>query len=300
MSRRPVIGAAVLTILALSLPCFAQQAAAPVTADWTLLWPEGAPGALGTEDADRPAVAVFLPADGKKPSSAVLVCPGGGYGNLALDHEGKQVSAWLNSLGVAAFVLRYRLGPRYHHPVMLQDAQRGVRFVRAKARDYGVDPGRIGIWGFSAGGHLASTAGTHFDTGDPAASDPVERAGCRPDFMILAYPVIMLNSPYTHQGSQRNLLGNNPEPMWLEYLSSEKQVTPQTPPTFLFHTTEDTGVAVENSVQFYLALRQAGVAAEMHIYQRGRHGVGLAQSDPVLATWTGRLADWLKIRGLLD
>jgi acetyl esterase/lipase len=201
---------------------------------------------------------------------------------------------------MAAFVLRYRLGPRYHHPVMLQDAQRGLRFVRSKAEDYGIAPDRIGIWGFSAGGHLASTAGTHFDAGDPAAADPIDRAACRPDFMILSYPVIMLDSPYTHQGSQKNLLGATPDPALLQYLSSEKQVTAQTPPTFLFHTSDDAGVPVENSVFFFLALRKAGVAAEMHLYQHGRHGVGLAQSDPVLATWTARLADWLKLRGLTD
>jgi acetyl esterase/lipase len=293
-----MIRAAVLVILLFAAAGFGQ--APPVIQDWTLLWPDGAPGALGSEEGDRPAVAVFLPSGATKAFSAVVVCPGGGYGALALDHEGKQIAAWLNSLGVGAFVLRYRLGPKYHHPVMLQDAQRAVRFVRSRAANYGVDPARIGIWGFSAGGHLASTAGTHFDAGDAGAADAVDRVSCRPDFMILAYPVIMLNSAYTHLGSQRNLLGNEPDPALLEFLSSEKQVTAKTPPTFLFHTTEDSGVPVENSVQFYLALRKAGVPAEMHLYERGHHGVGLASGDPVLATWAGRLADWLKVRGILD
>ena len=280
-----------------SLALFAQQP--PPITEWTMLWPEGAPGALGATDSDRPAVSIFLPPRDKATGSAAVVCPGGGYQMLALDHEGKQIAEWLNSLGVAAFVLRYRLGPRYHHPVPLQDAQRALRFVRSKAGEFGIAPDRIGIWGFSAGGHLASTAGTHFDAGDPNAADPIDRVGCRPDFMILAYPVIMFSSEHTHKGSQRNLLGANPDPKLVESLSNEKQVTPETPPTFLFHTTEDKGVPPENSVYFYLALRKAGVPVEMHIYERGEHGVGLAPRDSVLSTWAGRLAGWLRVRELL-
>ena len=294
------IAACVPAVAIIAFASGAQQPSRPPISDWTLLWTEGAPGALGSDDADCPAVALFLPPGAKAVRTGIVVCPGGGYSGLALDHEGKQIGEWLNSLGIAAFVLRYRLGPRYHHPVMLQDAQRALRFVRYKSAEYGVAPDRIGIWGFSAGGHLASSAGTHFDSGNPRAEDPVDRIGCRPDFMILAYPVIMFNSPYTHKGSQTNLLGKDPDPKLLEYLSNEKQVTNETPPTFLFHTTEDKGVPAENSVFFYLALRKAGVSAEMHIYERGRHGVGLAQADSVLATWPGRLADWLRIRGLLD
>jgi acetyl esterase/lipase len=216
-----------------------------------------------------------------------------------MDHEGRQIAEWLNSLGVGAFVLKYRLGPRYRYPAPLQDAQRALRLVRQRAGELGVAPERIGIWGFSAGGHLASTAGTHFDGGDPGAADPIDRMSCRPDFLILAYPVISFTTVYAHAGSRRNLLGDNPEPSLVESLSNEKQVTAQTPPTFLFHTNEDKGVPPENSVLFYLALRKAGVPAELHIYLRGKHGVGLAQSDPVLSSWPRRLADWLRTQGLL-
>ncbi len=264
-----------------------------------LLWPAGAPGAVGAEDADRPTLTAYLPPPEKALDTGVVVCPGGGYATLAMDHEGRQVAQWLNALGVAAFVLKYRHAPRYRHPAPLQDAQRALRLVRSRAAEFGVVPDRIGIWGFSAGGHLASTAATHFDEGNPAADDPIERVGSRPDFLILAYPVISFTTEYVHKGSRRNLLGDNPDPALLESLSNEKQVNARTPPTFLFHTTEDKGVPPENSILFYLALRKAGVPAEMHIYERGRHGVGLAPSDPVLSSWPGRLADWLRLRGLL-
>jgi acetyl esterase/lipase len=242
---------------------------------------------------------IYLPGNARGVGTGIVVCPGGGYGTLALEHEGRQIAEWVNSLGVAAFVLRYRLGPRYHHPAPMQDVQRALRFVRNKAGEFGVAPNRIGVWGFSAGGHLASTAGTHFDTGDPTAADPVDRVSSRPDFMILAYPVISLVTEYAHSGSCRNLLGDSPDTKLVESLSNERMVTADTPPTFLFHTNEDKGVPAENSVLFYLALRKAGVPAEIHIYERGRHGVGLARTDPVLSTWSARLSDWLGVRGLL-
>jgi acetyl esterase/lipase len=264
-----------------------------------LLWPNGAPGALGSEDADRPSLTIFLPAGNQAARTGVVVCPGGGYGMLANNHEGRQVANWLNSLGMAAFVLKYRLGPRYHHPIELGDAQRAIRLVRAQAAEYGVAPDRIGIMGFSAGGHLASTAGTHFDAGNPGDADPIQRASSRPDFLVLGYPVISFTTPYTHQGSLKNLLGDHPDPKLVENLSNELQVTAQTPPTFLFHTTEDKSVPVENSVLFYLALRKAGVPAEMHIFERGPHGVGLALRDPALAMWPALLANWFRERGLL-
>ncbi|MDQ6708654.1 MAG: alpha/beta hydrolase, partial [Acidobacteriota bacterium] len=235
---------------------------------------------------------IYPPPAGKAAGTGVVICPGGGYGALAMDHEGKQVAEWLNSLGVAGFVLEYRLGPKYHHPIELGDAQRAMRYVRSNAKTFGIEPDRVGIMGFSAGGHLAATAGTHFDTVDGVSS--------RPDFLILCYPVISFTTPYTHKGSMKNLLGENPDPELVKNLSNEVQVTARTPPTFLFHTNGDTGVPAENSVLFYLALRNAGVPAEMHIYQNGKHGVGLAQSDPVLSSWPGRLADWLRVRGLLD
>jgi acetyl esterase/lipase len=264
-----------------------------------LLWPDGAPGAIGTEEVDRPTLEIYLPPVAKAAGTAVVICPGGGYALLEMIHEGRETAEWLNLLGVAAFVLKYRLGPRYHHPAMLQDAQRALRYVRTHAREFGVSPGRIGIMGFSAGGHLASTAATHFDSGNPSAADPIERASSRPDFLILGYPVISFTTQYTNYGSRNMLLGFNPDPKLLENLSNEKQVTGETPPTFLFHMTEDKVVAVENSILFYLALRKAGVPAELHIYEKGKHGVALARNDPVLSSWTTRLADWLKTRGLL-
>jgi acetyl esterase/lipase len=264
-----------------------------------LLWPGGAPGAVGAEDRDKPSLTIRLADPSKANGSAVVICPGGGYRNLAMDHEGAQIADWLNERGVSAFILKYRLGPVYHHPVELQDAQRAIRIVRSRAQEFKLDPKRIGIWGFSAGGHLASTTGTKFDDGNPNATDPIDRAGSRPDFMILAYPVISMSTEYVHEGSRTNLLGTGYSRELAELMSSEKHVTPRTPPTFLFHTTDDAAVPVENAVLFYLALRKAKVPAELHIYQTGKHGVGLAQSDPILSTWPARLADWLTLQGII-
>jgi acetyl esterase/lipase len=238
-----------------------------------------------------------LPESGN--GSAVVVCPGGAYGGLALGHEGIDIARWLTARGIAAFVLHYRLGPKYHHPTQLTDVSRAIRMVRTRAVGYGVDPDRIGVWGFSAGGHLASTAATHFDSGNPAAADPIDRASSRPDFAILSYPVITMDLAYTHQGSRENLLGLSPDEELVRLMSNETQITPETPPTFLFHTDEDGAVPAENSVRFYLGLRQAGVPAELHIYQPGCHGVGLAPNDPVLSTWADTLEMWLRGRGLL-
>ena len=261
------------------------------------LWERGAPGALGSEDRDQPTLTAY-PA--RQPSgTAVIVAPGGSYGALASNHEGRQVANWLNALGVTAFVLKYRLGPRYHHPIELGDAQRAIRIVRSRAKEWGVAPDRVGMMGFSAGGHLASTAGTHFDRGNAAAADPIDRAGSRPDFLVLGYPVISFQPAIVHAGSLRNLLGENPDPKLVEGLSNERQVTAETPPTFLFHTTTDQTVPVENSVLFYLALRKAGVPAELHVFANGPHGVGLALSDPALSEWPTALANWLRGRGLL-
>ncbi|MCC7496826.1 MAG: alpha/beta hydrolase [Bryobacterales bacterium] len=264
-----------------------------------LLWPNGAPGAVGDQAADKPTLTIYLPDKAKAAGSGVIICPGGGYSVLAMDHEGFQVADWYNRRGMAAFILKYRLGPRYHHPAMLNDAQRAIRWVRAHAAELGISADRIGIMGFSAGGHLASSAGTHFDEGEPSAADPVNRAGSRPDFLVLCYPVISFTTPYTHKGSMRHLLGEHPDPKLVEFLSSEKQVTNRTPPTFLFHTDSDTGVPAENSVLFYLALRAHKVPAELHIYEQGPHGVGLAPGNPILGTWPARLEDWLKIRHIL-
>jgi acetyl esterase/lipase len=261
-----------------------------------LLWPDGAPGALGKEDADRPTLTVYRARQAS--GASVIVAPGGGYGALASNHEGRQVANLLNAAGVTAFVLKYRLGPKYRHPIELGDAQRAIRLVRARASEFGIAPDRIGLMGFSAGGHLAATAGTHFDAGTADAADPIERAGSRPDFLILAYPVVSFDPAITHSGSVRNLLGENPDPKLIEDLSNDLRVTKDTPPTFLFHTNADTGVVAENSVRFYLALRRAKVPAELHIFENGPHGVGLALGDPALAAWSTLLTNWLRGRGL--
>jgi acetyl esterase/lipase len=250
-----------------------------------LLWPGGAPGALGNTEADQPSLTIYLADAAKANGTAVVVCPGGGYQGLAMDHQGKQVAQWLNGYGVSAFVLKYRLGPRYHHPAMMQDVQQAMRMVRSRAAEFKVRPDRIGVWGFSAGGHLASTAATHFETKDGVSS--------RPDFAILAYPVITMKE-FTHQGSRRNLLGDNPDPALVDMMSNETQVTAQTPPTFIFFTSDDGAVPVQNGIMFYEALRKAGVPAEMHIFRSGPHGVGLAPDDPDLSWWPKLLAEWMR------
>ena len=264
------------------------------------LWPGEAPGALGGEEGDRPTITPFLPEGGNSARSAVVVFPGGGYGHLAVDHEGEQVARWLNSHGVAAFVVRYRLGPRYRHPVMLQDAQRAIRTVRSRSGEWGIDPGKIGVIGFSAGGHLASTSGTQFDAVHPVVGDAIDSAPARPDFMMLIYPVITMQSDFTHRGSRTNLIGDAPEAAAVWEMSSETRVTPRTPPTFLVHSTDDAGVPVENSLGMYTALRRAGVPVEMHIYETGRHGFGLAQDNPVLSTWAGLAELWMRSHGWME
>jgi acetyl esterase/lipase len=253
------------------------------------LWPQGAPGALGDKDTDRPTLTPYVPSSETGPLAAIVICPGGGYGGLA-KHEGHDYALWLNKAGIAAFVLKYRLGSKgYRHPAMLQDAARALRTVRANASNWKIDPKRIGVMGSSAGGHLASTLVTHFEAGNPAASDPIERVSSRPDLGILCYPVISMGAT-THQGSKRNLLGKDPDPALVWLLSNELQVTPETPPCFLWHTLEDKAVMVENSLDFAKSLRRAGVPFDLHIYQKGRHGIGLANGHP----WTKDCLFWLK------
>jgi acetyl esterase/lipase len=264
-----------------------------------LLWPEGAPGAQGTEDVDRPSLTVYLPPGANATRTGVVIAPGGGYVHLAVAKEGTAYAQWLNARGVAAFVLQYRLGPKYHYPVELEDAQRAIRLVRAHAAEYGIDADRVGMWGSSAGGHLTATTGTHFDAGDPAATDLVERQSSRPEFMILAYPVITFEEPQLHRGSKLYLLGENPDPKLVESLSDETQVTKETPPAFLFATTDDKTVPVMNSVLFYSALVKAGVPAEMHLFQHGAHGAGLAAANPDLSVWPDLLAKWMRERGYM-
>jgi len=264
-----------------------------------LLWANGAPGAQGTADEDKPTLTPFVVPAGKGTGTAIVVCPGGGYSHLSTDKEGDQIAHWLNSLGVSAFVLKYRLGPKYHHPIELSDAQRAIRTVRAKASEYRLLPDRIGIMGFSAGGHLASTAGTHFDAGKADAADLIDRQSSRPDFLVLVYAVISLKPPYVHKGSLDALLGDSPDSGLVESLSNELQVTAQTPPTFLLHASEDKTVPPENSALFYLALRKAGVPAEMHIYAQGGHAFGLRRTKYPITAWPELVEKWLATTGIV-
>lgn len=287
--------------LACSVNAAAQPASAPLMPQpqTLLLWPGGAPGALGEDDSDKPAITVYMPSNTEGPMTAVVIAPGGSYARLSMINEGRLPASYLNSLGIAAFVLRYRLGPRYHHPIELGDAQRAIRTVRSRAAEWHIAPDRIGIMGFSAGGHLASTASTHADAGNAAAADPIDRVSSRPDFAVLGYPVISLIEAFTHQGSKTNLLGERVDPALARSLSSETQVTASTPPSFIYHTNADTVVPVENAVAYFLALRRAGVPAEMHVFRNGAHGTGLAQQDPALAEWPRLLANWLRVSGFL-
>ncbi|MBL9166138.1 MAG: alpha/beta hydrolase [Verrucomicrobiales bacterium] len=278
-------------MMALSLP--AQQNPVP-------LWPHGAPGALGTEEKDIPTVTPYPAAVATGVTAAVVICPGGGYGGLA-SHEGKDYALWLNQQGISAFVLRYRLGSQgYRHPRMLEDAARALRWVRANAAAWKVDPKKVGIMGSSAGGHLASTLLTHFDSGNAASADLIDRESSRPDFGVLCYAVISMG-PNTHQGSKNNLLGKEPSPELVKSLSNELQVTPETPPCFIWHTWEDKGVKVENALEFAAALQRQGVPFDLHVYQNGRHGIGLADQPPFKNAhpWSRDLAYWLKQRGLI-
>jgi acetyl esterase/lipase len=278
----------------LFLTALAKAADAPAAAPPALrLWPGDAPGAQGTDDKDIPTITIFKPASDKSTGAAIVVCPGGGYGALAF-HEGQPVAEWLNTLGITGVVLKYRLGPKYHHPVALGDVSRAIRTVRANAQQWKLDPKRVGVMGFSAGGHLASTAATHFDDGDASSSDPIERASSRPDLAILVYPVISMHEPYVHKGSRRNLLGDNPDPKLVDLLSNEMQVTPRTPPCFLVHTADDKGVPVQNSIEFTLACLKNKVPVELHVLEHGPHGFGLGGNDPVLSAWPQEAARWLQ------
>jgi acetyl esterase/lipase len=269
------------------------------------LWTGAVPLLKSDEASARPTITPYLPEKSKATGAAVVVCPGGGYGGLAINHEGKDIAKWLNDRGIAAFVLKYRVAgkhiPAPIHPAPLYDAQRAIRLVRSGASQYGIDPNKIGIWGFSAGGHLASSAATHFDAGKKDAEDAIDRVSCRPDFAILGYPVISMKAPITHGGSRNNLLGKNADAALVDSFCNDQAVTKETPPTFLFHTDEDKAVVPMNSILFYAALKKHGVPAELHIYEKGVHGVGLAPAekfkDPALSTWPDRLNEWLVRKG---
>ena len=262
------------------------------------LWPQGAPMAQGTQEIDQPTLTAYLPASNPT-KTAVIIAPGGGYQHLSMEKEGSDVAKWLNDRGVAGFVLKYRLGPKYHHPVELGDAQRAIRTVRANAAKLGIAPDHIGMWGFSAGGHLAASAGTLFDQGPPADADAIDKESARPDFLVLAYAVITTDPSFAYKGLVKYLLGDTPDPALVEKMSVEKRVTARTPPTFLFQTTDDQTVPVMNSVVFYSALVANKVPAEMHLYQHGPHGAGLAPGFPDLKGWPELLATWMRARGLM-
>jgi acetyl esterase/lipase len=287
--------------LLLSLLAAAAACAAPL--EPVLLWPSGAPGALGDKDDDKPSITPFLAVPEKATGAAMVICPGGGYGGLA-GHEGQGYADYLTQQGVTCFVLKYRLGSKgYRHPAMLNDAARAVRLVRSEAVKWKIDPNRVGIMGSSAGGHLASTLLTHFDAGKPDAADPIDRLSSRPDVGVLCYAVISMGE-YTHEGSKKNLLGDNPDPALVESLSNEKQVTKETPPCFIWHTWEDRAVKLENSLMFATALQRAGVPFDLHVFEKGPHGIGLSQGKNGVAAddvhpWGKDLVFWLKIRGFV-
>lgn len=269
------------------------------------VWPGGAPSGNGitaketVDDAGRVSfvsearIYVYHPAKEKNTGKAVIICPGGGYGILAMRHEGEMFARWLAERGITGIILKYRL-PNHHPEIPLADASRAIRLVRSRAQGWGINPAKIGIAGFSAGGHLASTAGTHFTAGTPEAADLIERCSSRPDFMILFYPVISLTMPgVAHSGSRSSLLGNNSPQSLADYYSNEKQVTAQTPPTFLVHCDDDTGVSPLNSLAFYEALKKAGVPAVLYIFGEGGHGWGLNENFAYYREWTGLLETWL-------
>jgi acetyl esterase/lipase len=264
-----------------------------------LLWPQGAPGALGQSEEDRPTLTQYPSTNDASRQGAVVIFPGGGYGGLA-DYEGHDYALYLNRLGLHAFVVKYRLGSAgYRHPAMLEDAARAVQMVRENAEEWNVDPNRVAVMGSSAGGHLAATLMTHWSQGKPNHADPLERLSSRPDLGILCYPVISMGE-ISHEGSRLNLLGENPPKKLIDDLSNEKQVNEQTPPCFIFHTVEDQMVPVENAIEFAQALQRNKVSYELHLYQKGDHGVALGGSAETLDDvhpWVKELARWLTERG---
>jgi acetyl esterase/lipase len=265
------------------------------------LWEGGAPGALGTGDLDVPMLTVFRPQPRTGNRTAVVIAPGGAYLGLASNLEGRQVADWYTSRGVTGFVLRYRLGSKYLYPIPLQDAQRAIRFVRYHANEFGIEPDRIGFMGFSAGGHLAAMTGTMFDGGKPDAADPIDGVNSRPDFVVLGYP--WLNAMEKNETGVLSYCSALKIPSAqctnFEQYSPDQHVSAQTPPSFIYHTTDDELVPVEASMKYYRALRRAGVPVEMHLFGHGRHGSGLGLGDASLDLWPALLESWLRSRGLL-
>jgi len=270
------------------------------TAPVVPLWNGPAPQSHGTALDDTPRLYVYLPPKPAKPGPAIIIAPGGGYGMLAFEHEGINEAEWFQQRGIAAFILFYRLPVNgYRHPVPLLDAQRAVRLVRSRAAEWNIDPAKIAVMGFSAGGHLVSTLDTHFDAGDAKAADPIDRVSCRPDFTVLVYPVITLEvKGVTHEGSKLNLLGPNPDPALVHSLSNDTQVTPQTPPTLLVHAEDDQAVPIQNSRLMLAALQKAGVPSALQEYPHGGHGFGFGPKQTnAPAGWLDHAYEWLEAHG---
>ncbi|KAA5538912.1 alpha/beta hydrolase [Roseiconus nitratireducens] len=292
-----------LFVIAVAVCC--SQLAAEQPESTTLdLWPGLPPGSTLRGEGDVPKL-ILTRVESKEPTAAVVILPGGGYNGHAMDHEGYQFAQWFHSLGIPSAICTYRLrgkgndGKGYGHPAPMIDAQRAIQTLRANASEWNLDPNRIGVIGFSAGGHLCSTVSTHFAKADPVSEDPVARVSSRPDFSILCYPVIAFDKPYSHGGSQRNLIGADPDPELVIDLSNERQVSEHTPPTFLFHTAADRVVPVQNSLDYFLACQEHGVPAELHVFPEGRHGVGLAKNLSGADQWPELCANWLRRIGVV-
>lgn len=289
------MNAAVLLLTMMSGPML-EPAEVPVA---EYLWPDGAPGAIGDEEADKPCVFVYHPSDDVDTGAAIVLCPGGGYAVHAMDHEGHHVARFFQSHGVTVALLRYRLGERYRHPSPLNDVSRALRFVRENGPSWGVDPSRVGVMGFSAGGHLASTVSTHYTGGNAGAADPIERQSSRPDFSILCYPVVSLVASYSHRGSGNRLLGPAADEAVREELSNDLHVTEDTPPAFLFQTSQDPAVPAQNSLAYAMACADNGVPCELHMFRYGPHGVGMALIDPAASQWRDLALTWMRQSGFL-
>jgi acetyl esterase/lipase len=307
-----VATASATPLLARSAAAAGQSPPSPARVSTTTvmpIWPEGVPGLLSTagpevevdarvSNVHTPTLTAYLAPPATRNGTAVVVCPGGAYRRLAIEKEGTTVAAWLNSLGVSAFLLKYRL-QEYGYPAPLLDVLRAIRLLRAQASRWNIAPDRIGVMGFSAGGHLASSAGTLFDSPEGRTGAELDRVSARPDFMVLVYPVISMGGPFVHPGSRDSLLGANPSQALINRLSTNLQVAGRTPPAFLVHGGTDQSVPPENSLLFYTALKKADVPAELHIYQEGAHGVGLESGHGPISDWPKRCAEWMSVRGLL-
>lgn len=285
--------------------CFITTIQTNTAQDVMKLWPEGAPGnnecpqpeetfeGRRVRFVSEPTITVYLPKKEFNTGAAIVICPGGGYWIEAMDHEGHDYAEYLQNKGIAGIVLKYRL-PYGHHEIPLMDAQHAIRTVRYHAKEWGTDASKIGISGFSAGGHLASTAATHFDNGNPESENPIGKLSCCPDFAVLLYPVITFNEDWGHVGSRENLIGKTHDLKLINYYSNELHVTPQTPPTFLALADDDRGVVPKNSIEFYNALKQNGVSSELHIFREGGHGFGMRKTGKPHDKWPDMMVEWMK------